>query len=103
MKIRHVKIGLVHLLWMGIAAVTAILLLFAATVSAQTRVLKLEEALAIAAEKNRDIEKAREYIAWAQGKYVEERAAAFPQLTALASLGWDKDESQKIYSPMQTE
>jgi HAE1 family hydrophobic/amphiphilic exporter-1 len=70
---------------------------------AETRVLTLEEALTIAAEKNRDIEKARAYIAWAQGKYVEERAAAFPQLTAALSLGRDRDESQKIYSPMQTE
>jgi outer membrane protein TolC len=74
-----------------------------APASAQTRVLTLAEAIAITAEKNRDIEKAREYIAWAQGKYVEERAAAFPQLTALASLGWDKDESQKIYGPTMTQ
>lgn len=78
-------------------------LLPAASAYAETRVLTLEEALAIAAEKNRDIEKARAYIAWAQGKYVEERAAAFPQLTAALSLGRDRDESQKIYSPMQTE
>ena len=81
----------------------AFLFLPAAPVFAQPRVMTLEEALAIAVEKNRDIEKARAYIAWAQGKYVEERAAAFPQLTASASLGWDRDESQKIYSPMQTE
>ena len=87
----------------GMALLAVFLFLPAVTVFAQTRVLTLEEALAIAAEKNRDIEKARAYIAWAQGKYVEERAAAFPQLTASASLGWDRDESQKIYSPMQTE
>lgn len=103
MKSRYEKIGFARLLVIGIASVTAVLLLVAAPVNAQTRVLKLEGALAIAAEKNRDIEKAREYIAWAQGKYVEERAAAFPQLMASASLGWDKDESQKIYSPMQTQ
>jgi outer membrane protein TolC len=88
---------------MGIAAVTTVLLLVAVSASAQTRVLTLDEAIAITAEKNRDIERAREYIAWAQGKYVEERAAAFPQLTALASLGWDKDESQKIYGPTMTQ
>jgi HAE1 family hydrophobic/amphiphilic exporter-1 len=74
-----------------------------AEAAARPRVLTLEEALAIAAERNRDIEKAREYIAWAQGKYVEERAAALPQLTAVGSLARDRDESQKIYSPMQTE
>lgn len=103
MKSRYEKIGFVRLFGIGIAFAAAFLLLLAAPASAQIRVLRLEEALAIAAEKNRDIEKAREYIAWAQGKYVEERSAAFPQLTALASLGWDQDESQKIYSPMQTQ
>jgi len=86
----------------GMVLLAVFLFLSAVPVYAQTRMLTLEEALAIAAEKNRDIEKARAYIAWAQGKYVEERAAAFPQLTASASLGWDQDESQKIYSPMQT-
>lgn len=69
----------------------------------QSRLLTLEQALSIAAEKNRDIQKAREFIAWAQGKYVEERAAALPQLTAVGSVARDRDESQKIYSPMQTE
>ena len=103
MKIRYEKIGFACRVGMGIFSMTVALLLFTAPASAQTRVLKLDEALAIAAEKNRDIEKAREYIAWAQGKYVEERAAAFPQFMASASLGWDQDESQKIYSPMQTQ
>ena len=87
---------------MGIASVTALLFL-ARRRSAQTRILKLEEALAIAAENNSDIGKANEYIAWAQGKYVEERAAAFPQFTALAFLGRDQDKSQKIFGPMMTE
>jgi outer membrane protein TolC len=72
-------------------------------VTLRMRVLTLDEALAIAAERNRDIQKAREYITYVRGRYVEERAAAFPQLTATASLGLDKDDSQKIYSPMQTE
>jgi HAE1 family hydrophobic/amphiphilic exporter-1 len=89
---------------LGVAMLLLAAVLFPpAAVCAQTRVLTLEDALAIAAEKNRDIEKARAYIAWAQGKYVEERAAAYPQLTASVSQGWDRDESQKIYSPMQTE
>lgn len=93
---------LVRRLGAGMVLLAVFLLLSTTPVCAQTRMLTLEEALEIAAEKNRDIEKARAYIAWAQGKYVEERAAAFPQLTASASLGWDQDESQKIYSPMQT-
>jgi outer membrane protein TolC len=103
MNIRLGKIRYALLLWMGIALVTALLFLLAAPADAQTQLLKLEEALAIVAEKNRDIEKAREYIAWAQGKYVEERSAALPQLTASAFLGWDQDESQKVYGPSQTE
>ena len=103
MKVRHKKSCVACRLGMAMVFLTAALLLPAVSVYAQTRVLTLEEALAIAAEKNRDIEKARAYIAWAQGKYVEERAAAFPQLTATASVGRDRDESQKIYSPMQTE
>lgn len=71
--------------------------------AAPARVLTLDQALAIAAERNRDIQKAREYIVYVRGRYVEERAAAFPQLTATASLGRDRDESQKIYSPIMME
>ena len=104
MNIRLEKIRYALIFGMGIALMTApLFLLLAAPADAQTQSLKLEEALAIVAEKNRDIEKAREYIAWAQGKYIEERAAALPQLTALGSWGWDKDESQKIYGPAMTE
>jgi HAE1 family hydrophobic/amphiphilic exporter-1 len=94
--------GCVRFIGTVIVFAAALLFLVAAPASAQTRVLTLDEAVAITAEKNRDIEKAREYIAWAQGKYVEERAAAFPQFTALASLSWDQDESQKIYGPIMT-
>ncbi len=103
MKIRHKKNGGARRPGMVIVLLTVVLLLAAAAVCAQTRVVTLEEALAIAAEKNRDIEKARAYIAWAQGKYVEERAAAFPQLTATTSLSRDRDESQSIYGPLMTE
>jgi HAE1 family hydrophobic/amphiphilic exporter-1 len=74
-----------------------------AQVANPIKVLTMDEALAIASEKNRDIEKAREYIAWARGKYVEERAAALPQLTAIGALGLDRDESQKIYGPTMAE
>ncbi|MDD8013962.1 MAG: TolC family protein [Acidobacteriota bacterium] len=65
----------------------------------KTRLLTLEAALSIAAANNRDIEKARAFIAWAQGKVLEERAAALPQLTAVGSIGRDRDESQKIFGP----
>jgi HAE1 family hydrophobic/amphiphilic exporter-1 len=55
------------------------------------RVLTLEQAVAIAAEKNRDVEKARSYQEWVRGKYVEERAAALPNVSATGSFGrsWD--------------
>lgn len=65
-------------------------------VAAETKVLTLEEAIAIAMEKNRDIEKAREYANYVQGKYVEERAAALPQLSLNGSALLSKDESQVI-------
>ncbi len=103
MKIRHDTTGCTRLLGMGLLFFTALLILPGGVAGDETRVLMLEQALAIAAEKNRDIEKARAYIAWAQGKYVEERAAAFPQLTAAVSVSRDRDESQIIYGPMMTE
>jgi HAE1 family hydrophobic/amphiphilic exporter-1 len=53
--------------------------------------LTLDRALAIANEKNRDLQKAREYQRWVQGKYVEERAAALPHFSATGSgvKSWD--------------
>ncbi len=60
----------------------------------ETRTLTLDQALAIATEKNRDIEKAREYARYVQGKYVEERAAALPQLGLSGSAIFSRDDSQ---------
>ncbi len=59
--------------------------------------LTLEDALAMADEKNRDIEKAREYQRWVQAKYVEERAAAFPHLRLGGSYGRQSDKSQEDF------
>jgi outer membrane protein TolC len=59
------------------------------------QVLTLEEALQIAAEKNRDIQKAREYRNKVEAIYVTERAAALPQFTITASALNSRDESQK--------
>jgi len=55
------------------------------------RVLTLSDALSIAAEKNRDVAKARAYQSWVRGKYVEERAGALPSVAATGSVGrsWD--------------
>lgn len=55
--------------------------------------LTLERALSIAAEKNRDLQKAREYQRWVRGKYVEERAAAFPHFVATAGMQRSNDET----------
>ena len=45
----------------------------------ERKVLTLEEALRIADEKNKDIQKTKEYRKQLEGRYVEERAAALPQ------------------------
>jgi len=66
----------------------------AQTAQSTVRVLTLSEALRIAAEQNRDIQKAREYRNWVQGKYLEERASALPQATFSASLLRNYDDSQ---------
>ena len=40
---------------------------------------------------------------WAQGKYVEERAAALPQVTITGLAAREKDESQKLFAPLMAE
>ena len=77
-------------------AVIILVALMPALCAAEVRVLTLDQAIAIAMEKNRDIEKAREYAQYVQGKYVEERAAALPQLSLNGTVLVTKDESQKI-------
>ncbi|MBI5100010.1 MAG: TolC family protein [Nitrospirae bacterium] len=73
-------------------------------IAEDVKVLTLQQALDITAEKNRDIQKAKEYFRWVQGKYVEERAAAFPQLTMTGSAIISQDitgivpDRQEIYS-----
>jgi hydrophobic/amphiphilic exporter-1 (mainly G- bacteria), HAE1 family len=57
------------------------------------RVLTLEDAVRIASEKNRDVQKARAYQEWVQGKYVESRAAALPFLSAQGILSVSRDEA----------
>ena len=78
------------------ALALALLLLAPAALEARPepagrRVLTLDAALAIALDQNRDLEKARAYQRWVEGKYVEERAAALPTVAAEGSYGraWD--------------
>jgi HAE1 family hydrophobic/amphiphilic exporter-1 len=61
----------------------------------QARVLTLDEALKIAAAKNYDIEKAREFVNWVEGKYREELAIALPHATATFNVGRSYDDSQR--------
>lgn len=63
------------------------------------RILSLAEALQIADERNYDVLKAREYLEWTNGKYVEERAAALPQLTATGTAARSRDKSQTRLDP----
>jgi HAE1 family hydrophobic/amphiphilic exporter-1 len=57
--------------------------------------LTLEECRRIVLEKNKDIQKAKEYRNSVMGRYIEERAAALPQLTANAAINHERDESLK--------
>lgn len=60
-------------------------------------ILTLERALRIAAEQNRDIQKARQYQQWVRGKYLEERAAALPQLKLEAGNIRQSDTSMNAF------
>jgi outer membrane protein TolC len=62
-----------------------------------TEVLTLEDSLRIAAEKNRDIQKAREYRNYVEAIYVRERAAALPQVFITAHAANAEDDSQKAF------
>ncbi len=60
-------------------------------------VLTLDEALGLAASQGRDVAKARAYQTWVRGKYLEERAAALPDLSLIASYNRQWDESLKAF------
>ena len=79
-----------------------ITLLVAGQALAAPQLLTLEDCLKIAADKNLDIQKAKEYANYVQGRYVEERAAALPQLGLQAGFGYSKDDSTKaLYGAAQ--
>lgn len=63
--------------------------------AAEPRTLTLDQALEIADGRNRDIQKAKEFFNQVEGRYVEERSAALPQLTLTAAANWQEDSSQK--------
>jgi outer membrane protein TolC len=60
------------------------------------QVLSLPEALRLASERNRDIRQAVELRNQLEGRYLEERAAAFPQVTITGNTVRQRDESQEV-------
>ena len=61
--------------------------------------LTMDEALNLAARSNHDIEKARQYRDWVQGRYLEERAAALPKVTFNGTALRQFDDTQnKLFS-----
>lgn len=68
---------------------------FATIAHAEPRHLTLDAALALAAEQNYAVRQAQEYRTGLDGRYIEERAAALPQLTATVGAGLSRDVSQE--------
>jgi outer membrane protein TolC len=62
-------------------------------------VLTLEQTLALAAEQNRDVQKAREYRNQVEGRYVEEKSVALPHFTLAGSAALSEDASQAGLGP----
>jgi HAE1 family hydrophobic/amphiphilic exporter-1 len=61
---------------------------------APVALLTLDEALAIALKRNPAIKKAIEYRSWVEGKYLDERASALPQISAAGTVMRQFDDSQ---------
>jgi outer membrane protein TolC len=92
-----------HYLQVSTLLLAALVFCFPGNISAeenqsQAMSLTLEEALKLALDKNKDIQKAKEYRNLVEGRYVEERAAALPQLTGRAGISRERDESQAAYN-----
>lgn len=60
----------------------------------EIRVLTLGEALEVADSRNRDVLKAREFYNSVEGRYVEERSAALPQISINGQVSRQQDDSQ---------
>jgi outer membrane protein TolC len=72
-------------------ALCLVVLLTGPGFSGDVKMLMLDEALKITLDKNRDIQKAEEYKNKVRGMYIEQRAAALPQITgtAVGARNWD--------------
>ncbi len=94
--------GWVAVLKSSAIALTILIAMSATPALAAPKLLTLDDCLAIAADKNLDIQKAREYANLVQGRYVEERAVALPQLGLQAGFGYSKDNSTRaLYGTAQ--
>lgn len=71
---------------------------FATAADEGPEVLTLEKCLSIALEMNRDIQKAVEYQNWIQGRYLEERAQALPQVRLGGSYQRTSDDTYYQYT-----
>ncbi len=74
----------------------AVALLAGAIRAGEARALTLPEAVAIALERNNDIAKAKEYKNLVQGRYIQERAAAYPHVTVTSGITHASDKSQAV-------
>lgn len=66
------------------------------------RVLTVEDVQRLALERSREIRKAEQFAVGIRGRYLEEKAAAFPQLT-LSSYASRKDDKSVFLGPEQTD
>jgi outer membrane protein TolC len=62
-----------------------------------TQLLNLEQALALSEKHNRELARAREYASWVEGRYLEERARALPQLTLSGHYNLSQSESEEAF------
>ncbi|KAF0217880.1 MAG: outer membrane efflux [Geobacteraceae bacterium] len=67
---------------------------FSTAHAAEVRTLTLDQALSLADERNRDVQKAKEFFRQVEGKYAEERSAALPQFTITGQVSRQQDDSQ---------
>lgn len=64
--------------------------------SGPTRVVTLKEAVNVALERNKDIQKAKEFRNVVHGRYIQERSAALPHLTVTSGISHQSDGSQSV-------
>ncbi len=78
-----------------LVALAMALMLLPTSASTQTAatVLTLDQALSIAMDHNRDVQKAEEYRTWVKGKYIEERAGALPTFSLNGAGRRDVDKA----------